>query len=361
MRIKFVSKTPVERLQALWERHTPDWLAESRHSVTFDPDDRNYDGLVVYEDLPPMPGDKKVFRTETLACDPRQTLLITTEPASIRVEGLRYMGQYGFIKTMRPLTDDDRRFLQQAGAWAGRTPPLRPFYKADMDVSDPRYPRLGGLFDGKTKDLSTVVSTKAMAHTMHKARLDFVTALSDRLGDTLHWFGRGVRPIADKSEAMDNYRYHIAIENHIQAGHHTEKLTDCFRAGSLPFYFGDPDYWRVFPEDSVIPIDVFDLDLSEKIIRRAIANNEFEARQASLARAHEVTLKRYNPVAVGIQMLSSFTQDPNYQPKPPSGRIHGRHAFRRAHPAKAALDLLEARRIRRSPMADPLQGYKPLR
>jgi len=51
-----------------------------------------------------------------------------------------------------------------------------------------------------------------MAHTVHAKRYEFVMALRDRMPE-LSVYGRGINPIDEKSEAMDDYRYHLAIEN----------------------------------------------------------------------------------------------------------------------------------------------------
>jgi hypothetical protein len=50
--------------------------------------------------------------------------------------------------------------------------------------------------------------------------------LKDILGDDFNVFGRGIRPITDKAEAMDSFRYHVAIENHIEPGQTVGELLD---------------------------------------------------------------------------------------------------------------------------------------
>jgi len=74
---------------------------QNRNLFTFDPDDREYDFLVVYEDLPPNIGERKIHRSEKLACPKSHSLLIMTEPSSIRIDGLNYLSQFGEIWTSR--------------------------------------------------------------------------------------------------------------------------------------------------------------------------------------------------------------------------------------------------------------------
>ncbi|MEZ6050382.1 MAG: hypothetical protein R3C02_03185 [Planctomycetaceae bacterium] len=40
---------------------------------------------------------------------------------------------------------------------------------------------------------------------------------------------------------VSDYRYHVAVENHIAEHHWTEKLADAFLGATLPFYFGCPN------------------------------------------------------------------------------------------------------------------------
>jgi len=251
IRVKFLSKSKAIDIKTLWSPLIPR-AGFDNVKFSFDVDDKNYDFLVIYEGLPKWLDRKKSDRFEPLSCDQSNTLLITTDPASIRIDGPHFMRQFGHV-----LTNKSPKLVRHPKQ-IRQTPPLRWFYGRPMD----------GLGDWltidqisksplkKTADLSTVCSTKQMSHTVHAARLDFVMKLQERIS-ALDVYGRGIRPISDKAEAMEDYRYHIAIENHIEPGHWTEKLADCFLAGCLPFYFGDPEYQKVFPKDAVIPIDIF--------------------------------------------------------------------------------------------------------
>lgn len=343
IRVKFVSKTSPDQIDALWRPLLPDGTNQiGRCLFTFDPDAKDYDFLAVYEDLPPLPGQKTINRREALACARKNTLLITTEPSSIRIDGPHYLRQFGHVWTNKHPT------LVQHPNQIRETPPLRFFYGRNMaggaHLSLPKDAPV------KSKDLSAMSSTKAMAHTVHAKRLEFMLALRARLPE-LDLFGRGIVAVDDKAEAMADYRYHIAVENHVEPGHFTEKLTDCFLAGCLPFYFGDPDHASVFPEQSVVPIDIYDLDGAVKLIRRTISDNAFEARKAAIDEAREITLTQFNTLrAVALKVESLF--DPK---ESLGGMIAGRHAFRRDHPFKATADAIFARAARRRPFSSSLQ------
>ena len=382
MRIKFVSKTPLERMAPLWNALVPPGGFPGA-TFTFDPNDRHYDALCIYEDFPPDPHRGKVVHTERLACPRRRTLLITTEPSSIRLMGPHYMAQFGHVWTsvrykdagINParglIADDSLWRAYNSILFKGRPsmrrrrgalpPPLRWFYGRDFEgTAHVRIETLAKQHPPKSADLSTVTSTKAMDHTVHKARLDFVQALKARMGDDIILFGRGFHDLRDKAEAMAPYRYHLAIENHIQSGHHTEKLTDCFLAECLPFYFGDPDYDKVYPKQAVIPIDITDLDGAERIIRETIAANAWERRLPAIRKAKRRALSLANPVAQAANWAGELDMAaPSSSDR--GSVIHGRHSFRRAHPFLALRDLAAIRALARTRIADPLQGLDALR
>ena len=52
--------------------------------------------------------------------------------------------------------------------------------------------------------------------------------------------------VKDKVEFCSRYKFTIAFENYASPGYITQKLTDAFAAGSLPFYWGAPDACREF-------------------------------------------------------------------------------------------------------------------
>jgi len=346
--VKFLAKTSHDQDPVLWTSLIPS-TGFPNVKFTFDIKARDYDWLVVYEGLPPLPGEKKINRIESLACPRNKTLLITTEPASIRIDGPEFMRQFGHILTSKsPLLTRHPNHISD-------TPPLRWFYGRPMGGAG-KYKTIDELSSGKTpiksKDLSTVCSTKKMGHTIHAARLEFVMALREKMPE-LNIYGRGINPIDEKSDAMDDYRYHIAIENHIEPGHWTEKLADCFLAGCLPFYFGDPDYAKYFPKNAVIPIDIFDLEGAIEIMREAIKNDEYSKRKNLVLEARERVLDTHNILA-WISNFVTSNQKPSIA-EHIAGDVLGRHIFRKKHPLRATKDAIFRTRMKRHSAANPFQ------
>ncbi|MFM9096687.1 MAG: hypothetical protein ACKOQW_00115, partial [Phycisphaerales bacterium] len=98
--------------------------------------------------------------------------------------------------------------------------------------------------------------------------------------------GRGYRPIGCKSEGHLPFMYSVVIENGSYPGYFTEKLVDCLLCGSVPIYWGDPEFARHFDPAGI----VFCRD--EADIRRAVLAadaagfaSRLEARIANARRA----------------------------------------------------------------------------
>jgi len=342
--VKFLAKTPPDQDTALWLSLFPKRVPEIGNvRFHFDLDYRDYDWLVVYEGLPPLSGERKINRREKLACPYENTLFITTEPSSIRIDGPHFLRQFGHVLTAKnpKLVKHPNQIFQ--------TPPLRWFYGRPMSKDDTHYVNIDDLkaqppFQ-KKQNLSTVCSTKRMSHTVHAQRYDCIMELKRRLGDELHLFGRGINPISNKAEAMDDFRYHIAVENHIEPHHWTEKIADCFLAYCLPFYYGPPNIAAYFPEEAVIPIDIFDIDGAEQIIRTSIAEGYYEKRLPAIIEARNRVLRDYNLVNVIAKLVTERHQT---APSPVNSYIEGRHIYRKNHPFKASLDGIHRIRFKSS-------------
>lgn len=302
-----------------WLRQLPDgrpcW---DRCEFLFDPEARDYDWLVVYNDLPRRGGGM-----EPLACPREHTLLVTTEPSSIKAYGEAYAAQFGCVLTSQEawaLPHPDRIYSQPALHW---------FYGigAGHVVS---YSRLAAAQPpDKTRDISMVWSGKAQRHTLHNRRAEFMRRIRAALPG-LDVYGRGAHPLDDKAEALDAYRYHIAIENHIGPHHWTEKLADPFLGFTLPFYHGCPNAAEYFPPESFIPIDIGDFDGALATIVRAIENHEYEKRLPSIVEARRRVLEEYNFFAVVACEIAKRHAPRSAGTVPAT--LYSRHGLRKKHP-----------------------------
>jgi len=320
VRVKFLARiSPRE-----WERYFPGGSQKwGGCEFTFDRDDRNYDWLVVYDELPPAQGQSRKSASEQLACASANTILFTTEPSSIKAYGYHYTRQFGHVVTSQPewaLPHPHRHWQQSANHW---------FYGGETGTPMTRERLLAGP-PMKTEGVSMVCSAKAQKHTQHARRAEFAQALRERLPE-LTAFGRGIRPINDKADAMDAFRYHVVLENHIALHHWTEKLSDAFLARCLPFYAGAPNTNDYFPAGSVIHLDMNNPDGAAQIIRQAMADDLYEQRLLLIEEARRRVLEEHHLFATIARIIAEAQADGTLGPRPgPEQKsvLLSRHALR---------------------------------
>ena len=322
-----------------WERQLPGpELTWGNCRFLLDRDDQDYDWLVVYDDLPPRKSERRSLREEPLACPAQHTLLVTTEPSSIKSYGRAYTSQFGCVLTSQEqwaLPHPDRIYSQPALRW---------FYGWGSDYMIP-YTQLANTEPPhKNRDISMVWSGKKERYTWHRQRYEFMSRIRRALPQ-LEVYGRGVRELDDKAEALDNYRYHIAIENHVGLHHWTEKLADPFLGFALPFYYGCPNVEEYFPPESLIQIDINDFDGALNTIVTAIENNEYEKRLPYILEARRRVLEEYNLIAVLSREIEKRHSLSIRQPEG-DGILRSRHALRKKHPLAGLQQIYEKTRSR---------------
>ena len=333
-------------LRPAWGRETANLLRRfpggepvwGRCRFIFDCDARHYDWFVAYDDLPSAGGERFGMRQEVLACPRARTLLVTSEPSTIKSYGSRFLAQFGHVLTSQEpwaVRHPGAIFSQPALLWFyGRTDERG---SHDHMVNHPPV--------DKTAIISTVCSSKQQRHTLHQSRFEFVQKMCSQIPE-LEVFGHGVRPIHDKAEALDSYRYHIAIENHLCPHHWTEKLADAFLGLCLPFYHGCPNATDYFPAESFIPIDIRNPGESAERIRKAIRDDEYTRHLPALLEARRRVLEEYGLFAVLSRIIearhASTAGSPELQPE---ARILSRRALRLAHPTNLLADLWEKYRL----------------
>lgn len=292
----------------------------------------NYDWLLVYDDLPARPDEAGKLSREPLLCPPAHSLLVTTEPPSVKIYGNDYTRQFGAVLTSQPawaLPHPQRIYSQPALHW---------FYGIGRDRTEPFDAILAATAGAKSRALSMVYSPKAMRHTLHHRRARFMQALVGRMPE-LDYFGRETpRPLDDKADCLRDYRYHVAIENYVGPHHWTEKLADPFLGLALPFYYGCPDAETYFPEESFVRIDIRDVDGAVAAMRRTIAAGEYEKRLPAIVEARRRVMFEYNLFAVASREIARLHQ--------PGAAIEAgaallsRRAMRQSSPTVALRDLV---------------------
>jgi hypothetical protein len=149
----------------------------------------------------------------------------------------------------------------------------------------------------KTKTMSVVISDKTTTKG-HRKRLEFVRRLEKQFGNEIDVFISGKVVLEDKKDAIEKYRYHIAIENSVCNDYWTEKLADAYLELTYPIYYGCPNLESYFPRESFTSIDVNNFEASARTIGSLLKNDVYDERLRALRVAKELVLDKYNLFAL---------------------------------------------------------------
>ncbi|MGN0855330.1 MAG: glycosyltransferase [Kiritimatiellia bacterium] len=275
MTVKIVSKNPLFG-QAPFE-YAPGYV------FTQDPACTAYDWLVVFDDL---------RDSETVTCPKERTILATWEPVSIKNYCSAFTRQFGHLLTNRPPQAENHPHYHLGKGyfpWCnGRS------YAENKAFALPP----------KTQAVSAVCSAKAMKWTKHYERIRLLKQLVAEVPGAV-WYGHGIHEFKHKFDLLDSFRYHVVLENHIGAHYWTEKIADAYLGECLPFYAGAPDLAEDFPAESFIPIPMDDPGEAIRIIREAIAHDEWARRLSAIREAKARLFSEYNFWAQVIKVIEA--------------------------------------------------------
>ena len=256
------------------------------------------DFWVVYEGL---------IEKERTHCPSENTIFITGEPPGTRKYRPRFLQQFGAVITChRNLQHPRVIYTQQGLPWhIGRR----------VDNTAREYPyslgydELKSISDLRKDQLISVISSGQVDTEGHRRRLRFVQALREHFEDKLHVFGRGIRYVEDKWDAIANYKYHIVLENGSYRDYWTEKLSDAYLGGAYPLYYGCPNISDYFPKGSYTEIDVNDPDRSISIIDETISSQQYEKAVGQLTAAKDLVLEKYNLFAMLTEQSNNLSSN----------------------------------------------------
>lgn len=307
-------KTKIKVLGPMFGNGTAATVVGGKYEFSYDPACADYDWLVVFDELP--------VKSEPLRCPRERTILCTWEPVSIKSYSKAYTRQFGHLITNRPPVAENHPHYHLGRGY---------FIWFVHDI-----PKTGAATD-KPGVLSAVCSAKQMKHTKHFARFRLVSELAKAVPG-MDWYGKGVKPLVRKEDALTPYKYHVAIENHIAPYHWTEKFADAILCECLPFYAGDPALGEIFPAACFIPIPIDDPAEAMRIVKDAIAADEYSKRREAILEAKRLLLKKYNFWRQVIEVIESSPLPPlSSLIPPPSSLIYARKELRK-HSLSAALE-----------------------
>jgi hypothetical protein len=201
------------------------------------------------------------------------------------------VNQFGAIITFRRDIEHTHLFINQPGLpWhVGRK------HRNHVTLSFPKdYDELMSIRSFQKDKLISVISSAKTASPGHRRRLKFVHLLKEHFGDGIDVFGRGMREIEDKWDALAGYKYHVALENSALEDYWTEKLGDAYLAGCYPIYYGCPNITNYFDASSLTKIDIMHPENALAMIETCIKESRYEQSKHLIQEARNAVLNRYN-------------------------------------------------------------------
>lgn len=268
---------------------------DGRYKFLLDDETREADFWVVR--------NKYIRQPTTCKVAPENTILMISEPQTVIRFPKKYCAQFGIVHSCQHIEHEHFISAPAALPW---------FIDIDGNFAVSYGSLNTELLPQKTKLISLIVSDKAFTHG-HRERIKFAIKLKEYFGDKIDIFGRGIREIDDKWMAIAPYKYHVAIENSSAQDYWTEKLSDCFLAGTYPLYFGCQNVTDYFPSQSLTQIDIHNAETAIVQIEQIMNSQTYEHNLDALIQAKRLCLDKYNIFSMITQICD--TLNPNAKKK----------------------------------------------
>lgn len=261
------------------------------------------DWWVVFDGL-----DKK----ETVQCPKKNTIFITGEPESIKKYNKKFLNQFNIvISCHQGIKHHNVIKMQQLYPWFigikitnGICSPQNNNKNNYKDYND--FKNYNVI---KKEKLISVISSARTKYAGHKDRLIFIEQLKKHFGGKLCIYGKGIKDIPDKWDAIAPYKYHIVIENSCLKDYCSEKLSDAFLGNAYPIYYGCPNVYDYFPKKSLTTIDIKNPEKAIEIIEKIIQDNTYNQNKGYVIKSKELILDKYNIFSVICDIINKNLND----------------------------------------------------
>jgi hypothetical protein len=243
-----------------------------------------------------------LVHTEETTCPKENTILITQEPPTLGKYSTLFVKQFSTVVTChKNIRHNNPIFQQQGLPWhVGRRQKNHVNLSWSKDYDE--LISIGRIY--KDKEISVISSSKD-GSIGHRQRLEFISILKKYFGESMDIFGRGINEIEDKWDALERYKYHIALENSEVDDYWTEKLSDAFLAGCYPIYWGCPNINKYFNSFSLTAIDVNHPDNAIQSIKSCMSEYKYEQAQQYIEEAKKDVLNKYNVFPMICELINS--------------------------------------------------------
>ena len=279
--ILITNSVPTDPILRQIPRRTAKWC---NHRFLLLPNENAIDAWVVYDNL---------LKPETNRIERSRTMLVTGEPPSVRRYRSVFTSQFGSVRTSHSSIEHPELVRgHEAQVWHFGMHPCR----THSEILD--YDTLAGMAPPKKTKLLSVISSNKLVTDDHRQRLRFVEQLKAAFGDQVDVFGRGIRDVPDKADAIWEYKYHVVLENDHSEYYMSEKLPDSLLGWSFPFYSGGPFADGVFPTTSFARIDMYHPAASIATIQSHIKRDSYRSHLDQIAEGRRIVLDELNLFAV---------------------------------------------------------------
>jgi len=250
---------------------------------------------------------------------PQNTLFIAGEPLEKKRYPRSFYRQFGHMVDSHTASRHPRLHVDSLGLnWHVGLDHSTHAYRYGYDY-------LSSLPCPEKENRIAVVCSNANKTEGQRQRLALLDGLKKRLGDRMVHFGRGFQAIDDKMDAILPYRFHLVLENCVQANYWTEKLADAYLGWAFPVYLGCPNVGEYLQENALVSINGLDADQVARRITELLAAPLTKEQEATLAEARRRVLNVYNPFAWAATWAERLYQ-PGLPERPLTLRSH--KAFR---------------------------------
>jgi hypothetical protein len=251
------------------------------------------DILLVYDDIP---------KNHILHTPPKNTILFTAEPQEIKTYHPNYLKQFDFVVTSQDnlkhphITRQHTALPWMIGIYPKSVEEKLP--DTPKDFNKIKYPK-------KQSVVTAIISSKNKTPD-HKQRLLLVNALKQKLGNQMQLFGNGINKVPDKWIALAPAKYQLVIENSRHNDYWTEKLADAFLGETYPLYWGAPNISEYFSDESLTPINIYDIDGTLQLLQKCFNNDTFKKNYSHIRKAKHQILEKYNFFQTVIDFVDSL-------------------------------------------------------
>jgi len=245
-----------------------------------------------------------VVKTEECLCDPSHIVYISMEPSEVmsRVSN-DFINQFSHLVLCdRNITHPSITYMNWLTWWVGVVivKSKKSFVYKNQNLNYDDFTDMKPI--DKMNKLSIIMSKKNFSEG-HEKRINFIDKLiNSPIAKYIDIYGDGYTPIPDKWDGIAQYKYHLVIENSSIKDYWSEKLADSFLGFSLPIYYGCPNIFDYFSKDSIILIDIDNIEKSIRTIKNVIEENLYDDHVRSINIARNQVLNEYNIFNLMAQM-----------------------------------------------------------